>query len=395
MSAPQIPNLASLRRGKLKPRGLGSGTQEDWTPDQTSQKQHKDDIIRNTDNDAATSRLSAVEAGYLDDPFAKFLSTGEKVSRRLPLMNRGTYVRTTAIDRVVKTFVSSAEEAKPGSRVQIISLGAGSDTRFFQLRRQWPELRERLNYHELDFPANAKAKIDKLRSPAFSKAAKDLCDLDLSSDRFEVLDEGARLRSDVYCIHPIDLRSLAPVSEPLPGLDLSLPTLLISECCLVYLSPDDASDVLIYFTKIFARAIPLAIVIYEPIRPHDAFGRTMASNLTARGIVLQTVEKYNDLPEQKQRLRDVGFDRSPNGQDAVGRDGQGGYDGGARAADIDFIWNHWIDEGEKERIEKLEWMDEVEEFVLLGQHYCVSWGWRGFGRDGDQFWSGLKAPGNV
>lgn len=49
----------------------------------------KDRIVQNTDNDAATSRLSAVESGYLDDPFARLLTHSENVDRRLPLMNRG------------------------------------------------------------------------------------------------------------------------------------------------------------------------------------------------------------------------------------------------------------------------------------------------------------------
>lgn len=48
-----------------------------------------DQVVRNTDNDAATSRLSAVDAGYLEDPFARLLTPGDGVHRRLPLMNRG------------------------------------------------------------------------------------------------------------------------------------------------------------------------------------------------------------------------------------------------------------------------------------------------------------------
>ena len=88
MSVPQIPNLNSLRRGGLRSRGRGgaSGNVQDGP-----RSVNKDDIIRNTDNDAATSRLSAVEAGYLDDPFAKLLSGPEDVARRLPLMNRGEF----------------------------------------------------------------------------------------------------------------------------------------------------------------------------------------------------------------------------------------------------------------------------------------------------------------
>ncbi len=90
MSAPQIPNLNTFRKG-AGPRGgrgrgsapgvAGSGREIDPA--------RKDAIIRSTDHDAATSRLSAVEAGYLDDPFAKLLTQGGNVDRRLPLMNRG------------------------------------------------------------------------------------------------------------------------------------------------------------------------------------------------------------------------------------------------------------------------------------------------------------------
>ena len=88
-TASRIPNLNTLRRGGLRGRGRGSGTQDGRTPDQS--RQHKDDIIRSTDNDAVTSRLSAVEAGYLSDDFARLFITNEENPRRLPLMNRGVH----------------------------------------------------------------------------------------------------------------------------------------------------------------------------------------------------------------------------------------------------------------------------------------------------------------
>jgi [phosphatase 2A protein]-leucine-carboxy methyltransferase len=101
MAAPQIPNLNSLRRGGLRGRGRGSGTQEGWRPGESrpGQRQNTDEIIRNTDNDAATSRLSAVDAGYLDDPFARLLSMEDDIPRRLPLMNRGWF-ETDAWDKL-------------------------------------------------------------------------------------------------------------------------------------------------------------------------------------------------------------------------------------------------------------------------------------------------------
>jgi [phosphatase 2A protein]-leucine-carboxy methyltransferase len=90
MSAPAIPNLNTLRRGGLRGRGRGRGAASVGGAPLTSSKiiQH-DAIVQNTDNDAATSRLSAVDAGYLEDPYARLMTSGDDVARRLPLMNRG------------------------------------------------------------------------------------------------------------------------------------------------------------------------------------------------------------------------------------------------------------------------------------------------------------------
>jgi [phosphatase 2A protein]-leucine-carboxy methyltransferase len=89
MSASHIPNLNTLRRGGPRNRGRGRGGLSVAGEDASKQSAlAKDEVIQKTDTDAATSRLSAVEAGYLDDPFAKLLTPGQH-SRRLPLMNRG------------------------------------------------------------------------------------------------------------------------------------------------------------------------------------------------------------------------------------------------------------------------------------------------------------------
>ncbi|ERF75282.1 hypothetical protein EPUS_00074 [Endocarpon pusillum Z07020] len=374
MSAPQIPNLHTLRRGVGRRggrgRGVASGVAE--SNNETNQTR-KDAIVQSTDTDAATSRLSAVEAGYLDDPFAKLLTHGGNVDRRLPLMNRGTYVRTVAIDRLVDEFLRSTRKCAR----QIISLGAGSDSRFFRLKTKYPDIC--LSYHEFDFPTNTAAKIHQMQTPSFAHSLKGLCNMDLPSSSTSLSNDGAQndsfqLQADSchYHLHPLDLRTLTNPKRNqdqinLSGLGISLdvPTLLLSECCLIYLPPEDADSVLSYFTSAFHPAIPVAVVIYEPIRPHDAFGRTMVSNLTARGIHLQTLHAHDSLAAQKERLGKHGLG-SMAGKET----------GGAEAADIDFIWQTWIEEAEKGRVEGLEWMDEVEEWRLLARHYCVAWGWR-------------------
>ncbi|PLB34130.1 protein C-terminal leucine carboxyl O-methyltransferase ppm1 [Aspergillus candidus] len=362
MSAPQIPNLNTLRRGgggsRGRLRGRGGGPQTG----------SQDQVVQGTDNDAGVSRLSAVRLGYLDDPYAPALTQPGAETRRLPIINRGTYVRTTVIDTLVRRFLDGVPAT---SRKQIISLGAGTDTRIFRLlsSASHPPV-QNLVYHEIDFAVNTAAKIKFIRaSPLLQRA--------LGAD-VAISTAGDALHSPPYHIHPLDLRSLkkggnkegerAPdggaTTSALREVDPTLPTLVISECCLVYLSPGDAADVVGYLTEtLFGGSgetppSPLGLILYEPIRPDDAFGRTMVSNLATRGIQLPTLHKYATLEAQRRRLQEHGFH------------------GGQAAADVDFLWERWVDEAEKERVAGLEMLDEMEEWKLLARHYCVAWGWR-------------------
>jgi [phosphatase 2A protein]-leucine-carboxy methyltransferase len=385
-------------------------------PDDQSHTRHntaaaKDKIIQGTDNDASVSRLSAVELGYLDDEFARVLtaSGGGPGSRRYPIINRGehllslklyeqcanmllgTYVRTTAIDELVNRFLDEGNgESQQTTKKQIISLGAGSDTRAFRIFSKKPSAQ--LIYHELDFSVNNSAKIKAIRASPLLQRAIQVDKEALPAVGTQQDLTGDSLHLPHYHIHPIDLRTLAAnAAQPststtesatndsqrstqdhetgtvikLPGIDPTLPTLLISECCLIYLSPTSADAVIDYFAQhLFPPTTPLGLIVYEPIRPDDPFGKTMVSNLAARGIQLQTLHKYASLPAQRQRSVDHGL-----------RTGQG-------AVDIDFIWNWWIGEAEKERVAALEMLDEIEEWRLLAQHYCVAWGWRDGGDEG-------------
>lgn len=283
--------------------------------------------------------MSAVALGYLDDPYARVLFP-DQPPKRYPIINRGTYVRTTAIDQLVTRFLGS----HPNQRKQIVSLGAGSDTRFFRLATRPSDSGFRLDYYELDFEANVNQKRTSLRQSA-----------ELSEHIVDAEKDGT-----FYHLHALDLRDLTSRSPAvIPGLEADVPTLLVSECCLCYLPPDAAASVVQYFTMNI-RA-PLALILYEPIRPFDAFGKTMVTNLASRGIHLQTLKRYSSLDAQRQRLRLAGLST-----------GQG-------ARDIFQLWetDPWVNTPERERVEKLEWLDEVEEWKLLSSHYCVAWGWRG------------------
>ncbi|KAG9186179.1 [phosphatase 2A protein]-leucine-carboxy methyltransferase [Alternaria panax] len=343
----EIPNLRTLlgpgRGGPSRARGRGRGG-----PGGSSQEraQAADDAVKATDQDAAGSRVSCVELGYLHDPYAKLFAT-QHTARKLPLLNRGTYVRTSAIDLLVARFLG----ADPSSTKQIISLGAGTDTRFFRLLDLYPQTR--LVYHEIDFPTNTLAKIAAIqRQPLLSRKL------------LHIPPTSASYHSDTYNIHALDLRSLASSSEgtplpQIPNLNPSMPTLILSEMCLVYLQPPTVQSIVSsLLTHYLQPATPASLILYEPILPKDAFGRTMISNLQTRNIHLHTLTAYPELDDQRARLQGYGL-----------RDG-------AKVADTNTIWRRWINEEEKERIAGLEFLDELEELEMLLRHYCVAWGWR-------------------
>ena len=95
MAAPQIPNLLSLHgRGRGRGRGASRAAAESLQIEENSEAlgAKKDLIVQQTDNDASISRVSAVEAGYLDDEFAKELAPPAPPGssyRRFPIINRG------------------------------------------------------------------------------------------------------------------------------------------------------------------------------------------------------------------------------------------------------------------------------------------------------------------
>jgi len=86
MAAPQIPNLLDNLKASKAARGRKIAGQLDHDT------KINDKIVQQTDDDAAGSRLSAVDAGYLHDPYARPFSNVQGSVRRMPIINRGLYV---------------------------------------------------------------------------------------------------------------------------------------------------------------------------------------------------------------------------------------------------------------------------------------------------------------
>ncbi|CAD6506394.1 BgTH12-07320 [Blumeria graminis f. sp. triticale] len=363
MPASQIPNLLSLR-GKSRPhshakRRTGAG----------DASQNNDLDIQGTDTDAAVSRLSAVSLGYLTDQYASSFVKGPNI-RRLPVINRGTgtYTRTTALDTLIEAFLSPHDTTLPKKRKQIISLGAGTDTRYFRLRDKNQHLE--LIYHEFDFPSVSRIKkqivttnsaflqpSDCVYSPPVPFESENKSE----ENEWGILQGEGTLQQVLYYFHPLDLREMSKLPfTKVSGLCSDIPTLIISECCLCYMDISQSSRVI----KWFMENIPsIGIILYEPLGSDDSFGKMMVKNLAARNIFMPSLTFYKSLSDQRERLSEFGFkDNCPKT--------------GCKAETIENIWEEWVPFTEKERLQQLEGLDEVEEWQILARHYAISWGWK-------------------
>ncbi|CAD6580647.1 MAG: carboxy methyl transferase for protein phosphatase 2A [Tremellales sp. Tagirdzhanova-0007] len=327
-----------------------------------------DEAIRQTDDDAAASRLSAANLGYLNDPFASLLyksplaSSSSGPSRKPPLINVGTHHRTYAIDFLVDRFFATGGK-------QVVSLGAGSDTRFWRLmsRSRPPGL---VRYVELDFPNVTSLKAQRIsRSPQLSSSLNNPSASTPSSSppstpqAFNVSQGGTCLSSTIYKLLPLDLRESPSSSlnrHLLPHLDPKLPTIFLAECVFCYMRPDESREVIRWFGERFERCCG---AVYEMCGLEDTFGNVMKRNLASRGLSLPGAEPFRDTQSQAARFLDTTL-------------GEGVFQmSGAKS--LWEIRNRVIAKHELARIAKLEHLDEIEELRLVLSHYCVAWGTKG------------------
>ncbi|OBA20781.1 S-adenosyl-L-methionine-dependent methyltransferase [Metschnikowia bicuspidata var. bicuspidata NRRL YB-4993] len=332
----------------------------------------KDTVVRATDLDALSCRHSANTKGYFlpADPHVALLvgayesalqhcdgytqlAAGRTLrssfgAPKLPLINRGTYLRTAAIDLVVSLFI-----AEHGA-CQVVSLGAGSDTRGFRVLQQHPGV----SYTEIDFAESTRIKkLAISRLPALRRlvGAEDLAAIDVNS-RADLAAMDPHLHGANYHLVALDLRDLAARgTDALAFLDSALPTLVVCECVLCYLPPKATVDVLAFWKQSLRH---VAVVVYDPMGLGDAFGAMMAQNLGRRGLDMLSFSMYPDLPARKKLFEEtLGFQAHLTDSALIG-----GYSGSP---------GPWLGAQEAARVGRLEMIDEVEEIALLLRHYCL------------------------
>ncbi|KAM3207149.1 hypothetical protein ACQJBY_062390 [Aegilops geniculata] len=269
--------------------------------------------VQATNDDAAASKLSCVTKGYMKDDYVHHFV--RRTTKRAPIINRGYYARWSVLRKLMLQFLNAGSGSDDHKRKQILSLGAGFDTTFFQLQDEGlaPYL-----YVELDFQevTSKKAAIINHYNDMKEKLGPDAS---ISIEKGEVTSTNYKLFSaDIRDIPKLD--AIIRMAE----MDPSLPTFIIAECVLIYLDPTSTDAIVSWASEKFSSAI---FFLYEQIHPDDAFGEQMIRNLER-----------------------------------------------AVARDMLKIYNDFIDGGERRRIERLELFDEFEEWHMMQDHYCVAYG---------------------
>eukprot|EP01121_Diplochlamys_sp_Union-15-3_P001050 TRINITY_DN10911_c0_g1_i1.p1 TRINITY_DN10911_c0_g1~~TRINITY_DN10911_c0_g1_i1.p1 ORF type:complete len:338 (-),score=47.05 TRINITY_DN10911_c0_g1_i1:27-1013(-) len=283
-----------------------------------------------TNDDAANAKYNCVTLGYFEDEFLQYFV--RDVQKRQPIINRGYYARVSVYRRLIKAFIE-----KGGT--QIINLGAGFDTSFFTLCSKTPTV----TYYEVDFP-----EVVRTKSYIICNQSKLLNLLVNPKPRTTSGD----LSSDNYHLFAADLRDLKTFEQKIKscGIDCSKPTLILSECVLVYLTVEASGNLIRWASATFLDCL---LILYEPIKPNDNFGKMMIQNMQSRGCPLLSVTAFPTLESQKNRFLSLGW--------------QNVY-----AVDMNYVYNNLLDTAENERVEKLEIFDELEEWFLIHSHYCLA-----------------------
>ena len=289
------------------------------------------DGVASTNDDASHCKRYAVSKGYWYDPYIDLFVT-TLPNRKAPEISRGYYIRHWCIKSLVEQFL-----LKTNCQCQIVNLGAGFDTLYWNISEK--QLEPKYGFYEIDMPQVVKKK----KSIIVSKLQ---LNKHFSSEKTKTTD--LTLDTCMYHLMAADLRNVKSIDTSLcvAGISKKVPTLILAECVFVYMEPSAINKLLNYFTQEF----PIIFLVdYDPINLNDRFGEVMRQNLSQRNCSLLGV--FPDIQSKKQSYK-------------VFSD--------VHVKLLSDVYNS-LPPNEKQRIEKLEFLDEVDLLYDMLRHYSVSW----------------------
>ena len=317
-----------------------------------------DDSVTKTNDDESQCKRSAVSLGYWQDPYLNALVPRHGISgemRKAPEIHLGYFTRVSAIwNLLIKAIDKVSEIRGTKGNVQILNLGAGYDTLFWRVQ-DYLEKSSRKDmikcFVDLDLPEVTAKKCMSVRksNTLIAKVAGD----GNEEVKFSRTDMHG-LSYHIVAANFTDLDVLERKLGECAGFSYDTPTIFVTECVMVYIEPNKATNFLKWTTSKFHSSI--AMINHEQLNIFDKFGQVMMENLSQRGCSLPGIEACRDKNTHIQRLVSSGW--------------QSG-----------ICWTMYelynlLPKEEISRVEKIEFLDERELITQLFEHYCVSFGWK-------------------
>ncbi len=318
--------------------------------------------------------------GYFRDDFLSYFVGTRQVPKKPPIINRGYFGRVECINATLRSFVNHIGS---DTEYQILNIGGGYDTVAFRVlsdeNKQGAgdtsigKSSSRIKIFEVDFPEVIQHKVytilskPELREVVLPSTSATDEERNAPSSSFKI-----RHGSKIGPLHLLscDLREAESVVSALltSSFDPSIPTLIISECVLVYISKRDVECLVKSISNITSNSL---WVTYDMINPTDSFGKVMVENLQAAGHRVPGIIDYPSLDTQQQRFLENGWET---------------------ASSETFLqaFDTMISAELKKKIFKLEMFDELEEWCLLMAHYSLTVATKG--NLMNDIHSSLKAP---
>jgi [phosphatase 2A protein]-leucine-carboxy methyltransferase len=340
----------------------------------SSSSSSNDEAIQLTNNDACNFKAYAVSKGYWHDPYISLFATTPKsqlIEHKPPEMSLGYFSRVNGMRSVVYSFLN--RHRAHNQPCQIINLGAGYDTLYFNLL---DEHKQPAKYVEIDFARIVMSKIRIIKSkkllldkllqvePPVQQQQQQPPQSDgdfkmpmslapLSSKLPAGLQSNSEVHLKGFDILSVDLRNVKELEKRLAecGVDERLPTLILAECVLVYMSDEHSNGLLRFFANNFSRC---GFVNYEQVNLSDKFGSIMLSNMQLRECSLMGTDACGSIDTQFNRFVNAGF-----------------HVNACQITTMTDYYRNKMSESERARVESLEFLDEKELLIQLMDHYCI------------------------
>lgn len=306
-----------------------------------------DQRIIATADDAIRTKHAAVHAGYYDDDYIDtfFHSCAPSQRQVQPIIKRGTHARVACMDRAICSFLTSHPTA---SKIQIVIVGAGKDTSYFRFRDgslmgMEHQNTKPCNWYDVD---HSLVIAEKKRIIGDSETLSSQYPLKPTSHGFSCTSN-----EQTYTLVGHDIREDPSGLVKKLNLDTEIPTLFLTECVLMYVPEPDSKALL---SALAAAAKNTSVVCYEPILGNDPFGKMMEQNLLRVGVATRDscLVRTRTLQSQVEKLVDAGFRK-------------------ASGCNMWSAYQSVVTAEQRQRANRSEFLDEMEEWVLIMQHYSL------------------------